>query len=105
MFSHILSLVKPKLCRMVHQGSVNNHKVLHNVSVQDIRVSEICLTFKLVMEKKLLKSVLKRHVQFCLTASLIAHVHEKAPSLSKSLWHVQPITAQSYQLRIQLRFT
>ena len=94
---------KLNIYRMVHQGSVNNRKVLYNVSVQDISVSEICLTFKLVIEKKLLKSVLKRHAQFCLIASLIARVHEKALSLSTSLWHVQPITEQSYRLRIQLR--
>ena len=32
----------------------------------------------------------------CLIASLIACVHGKVCSLSKSLWLVQPITGQSY---------
>ena len=51
-----------------------------------------------------LKSVLKRHVQLCLIDSLIARVHRKALSLSETSWHIQLITEQSYQLRIQLRF-
>ena len=54
--------------------------------------------------KIVLWSVIKRHVQFYLTASLTARVHGKVRSLSESSWHVQPITEQSYQLRIQLQF-
>ena len=41
-------------------------------------------------------------MQFCLIASLIARVHGKVRSLSKSWWLVQPIKAQSYELGIQL---
>ena len=36
--------------------------------------------------------VIKRHLQFCLIVSLIARVHRKVRSLSKSKWLVQPIT-------------
>ena len=39
-----------------------------------------------------LQSVLKRHVQFCLIALLIAHVHMKVRFVSKSSWLMQPIT-------------
>ena len=42
------------------------------------------------------KSVLKRHVQFCLITSMIARVHGKVRPLSKGLWLVQPITEQFY---------
>ena len=36
MFSYMLSLVKLKFYRVVHQGSVSNHSVLHGVCVQDV---------------------------------------------------------------------
>ena len=39
MFSYMLSLATLELCRMVHQGSVNNCKVLYGVCVWDARVS------------------------------------------------------------------
>ena len=42
--------------------------------------------------------------QSCFTASLIARVHGKVSPLSKILRLVKPITEQSNQLRIQLRF-
>ena len=37
-------------------------------------------------------------------ASLIARVHGKVRSLSESPWLIKPITEQSNQLRIQLKF-
>ena len=37
----------------------------------------------------ILLSVLGRHVEFCLIASLIAHVHWKVRSLSESSWDYQ----------------
>ena len=43
-----------------------------------------------------LKSALKLHVQFRFIAWLIACVHGKVRSLSKSSWLLQPITKQSY---------
>ena len=43
-----------------------------------------------------IKSVLKLHVQFRLIASLIARVHGKVRSSTKSSWLVQPITNHSY---------
>ena len=47
--------------------------------------------------------MIKRPVQFCLIAFLIARVHGKVRSFSYSLLLVQPIREQSYWLRIQLR--
>ena len=38
-------------------------------------------------------------MQFCPTASLIAHVRGKVGFLSTSLWQVQPIEEQLYQLQ------
>ena len=39
MFFYMLSLVKLKHCRVVHQGSVGNCKVSYSVFVQDVGVS------------------------------------------------------------------
>ena len=39
MLSWMLSLVKLKLRRVVHQGSVSNRKVLYSVYVENVRVS------------------------------------------------------------------
>ena len=39
MFFYMLSLVKLKLCRVVHQGSVSDRKVLHYVCGWDVSVS------------------------------------------------------------------
>ena len=39
MFSYMLSLVKLKLCGVVHQGSVSNRQVLYGVCVRDVRGS------------------------------------------------------------------
>ena len=47
------------------------------------------------------QSVLKRHVQFCLIASLIACVPGKACSLSKNSWFVQPISNRTIILTMK----
>ena len=47
------------------------------------------------------KSVLKRRVQFCLIGSLIAHVHKKVRSLSKSLSLVQAITVSNNRINYE----
>ena len=39
MFSYMLSPVKLKLCRVVHQGSASNLYVLYSVCVQNVSVS------------------------------------------------------------------
>ena len=57
-----------------------------------------------VFHPRLVKSVLKRCVRFCLMASLIAYVHAKVRSLSKSSWLMQLITEHSHRLGIQLKF-
>ena len=38
MFSCMLSLVKLKLCRVVHQRSVSNRRVVYGVCVQDVQI-------------------------------------------------------------------
>ena len=62
MFSYMPSLVKLKLCGMVHQESVSNSKVLYSVCVQDVRVSgshsdmhKKLETFPMIFTRKLKK--------------------------------------------------
>ena len=59
MLSYMLSLVKLKLCRVVHQGSVSNRYVLYGVCVYNVWVScsysdmhKNCKIFPMIFTRK-----------------------------------------------------